>query len=253
MELIEIYKKSREVIDKSPGSMYNSYRSKVYTDKGKKIGFPESWRTFKSFKEEMSDGWEKGLLLVRKDNTLPYSKENCIWVEKGFEHINNLIKLEYNGVVKTLVEWCNEFDLNYNGVKQRYHKGKNYTPEQILFGKTKKFKPELLDVKELKPQSKRDKVSKMISAYRHKDKKNGFETDLDIDYMLEFISQPCIYCGDTKFIGADRIDNNAGHTKSNIVPCCYICNTARNNHFTFDEMIILGKTIKEIKDKRKIN
>lgn len=45
----------------------------------------------------------------------------------------------------------------------------------------------------------------------------------------------------------DRIDNNIGHTKLNVVPCCYTCNTARNNNFTHNEMFILGETIKQIK------
>lgn len=250
-ELLQDYKKSKEIIDKSPGSMYNSFRSKIYTEKGRNIGFPESWKVFTNFKEEMSDGWERGLILIRIDNTLPYSKDNCIWVEKGMENINKLVKFEYNGVTKTLIEWCDEFNLNYNGVRQRYYKGKNYTPEQVLFGKIKGAKKEMCDINKLDIQKQRDKVSKMISAYRCKDKKKGLETDLDIDFMLELSAKPCIYCGDTELIGADRIDNNCGHTKENVVPCCYMCNTARNNNFSFEEMIILGKTIKQIKDNRK--
>ncbi len=61
------------------------------------------------------------------------------------------------------------------------------------------------------------------------------------------------YCGDTNRIGLDRIDNSKGHTKDNTVPCCYECNCARNNNFSFEEMKILGKTIKQIKESRKIN
>lgn len=37
---------------------------------------------------------------------------------------------------------------------------------------------------------------------------------------------------------------------SNVVPCCYVCNCARNNNFSFDEMKILGKTIKKIMEDR---
>ena len=55
------------------------------------------------------------------------------------------------------------------------------------------------------------------------------------------------YCGDTEDIGLDRIDNTKGHTKDNVVPCCYICNTTRGSNFTYEEMKIIGKTIKEIK------
>ena len=48
----------------------------------------------------------------------------------------------------------------------------------------------------------------------------------------------------------DRIDNNKGHEINNVVPCCYECNVARGNNFSFEEMKLLGKTIKLIKLKR---
>ena len=47
-------------------------------------------------------------------------------------------------------------------------------------------------------------------------------------------------------------DNSKGHTYDNVVPCCYVCNCARNNNFTFEEMKQLGKTIKSIMDQRKL-
>lgn len=39
-------------------------------------------------------------------------------------------------------------------------------------------------------------------------------------------------------------------TEGNVVPCCYECNLTRRDRFTFDEMILLGKKIREIKDDR---
>ena len=63
-------------------------------------------------------------------------------------------------------------------------------------------------------------------------------------------TKPCFYCGDTNRVGCDRIDNSKGHTKDNVVPCCYDCNCARNDNFSHEEMIMLGKTISEIKSKR---
>jgi hypothetical protein len=65
-------------------------------------------------------------------------------------------------------------------------------------------------------------------------------------------SKSCIYCGDTEDLGCDRIDNSKGHTMNNIVPSCKICNYARHNHFTVDEMYILGASIRQIKLNRKI-
>lgn len=240
-------------IDKSKGSLHNSWRSKVYNKKGKKEGFSENWSTFEGFKKEMSDGWEKGLILIRKNTNLPYSKENCIWANKGDETVSKLIKLQHNGQIKTLIEWCDEFNLNYGGVKARYYKYKNKPSEEILFGIKKKPKREIFDINVLNYQKQRDKASKMISAYKCKDKKRNLSCDLDVEFMINLMNKPCIYCGDTQFIGADRINNSIGHVKNNVLPCCYTCNTVRNNVFSYEEMLVLGKVIRELKNKRNEN
>nr|DAW71726.1 MAG TPA: restriction endonuclease [Crassvirales sp.] len=85
---------------------------------------------------------------------------------------------------------------------------------------------------------------------RIKDKKKGLECDLTIEDMLDIMNHPCVYCGDTKRIGCDRIDNSKGHTKDNVVPCCVECNKARSDYFSFEEMKKLGGTIREIKSGR---
>lgn len=92
----------------------------------------------------------------------------------------------------------------------------------------------------------------MISSYKVKDCKNGTNIcDIDIDWMIEnILAKECVYCGDNHRIGCDRIDNNKGHTKDNVVPCCIECNTARNNYFSFEEMKLLGQTIRQIKQSR---
>ena len=38
---------------------------------------------------------------------------------------------------------------------------------------------------------------------------------------------------------------------ANVVSCCVECNTVRNDLFTVEEMIKLGKTIRQIKDDRR--
>ena len=241
--------------DRSRGSKFNSWRSVINTAKGRSIGFPERWKSFNSFDEDTKEGWEKGKILCRIDTSKPYSKENCVWREKGQENINKLITLKYNGVEKTLVEWCGEFNLNYNGVKQRYLKGKNFTEEQILFGKTNKLKGVIIDVNDIPEEKKRrNKIIKMLSQYRLKDRKRNFDFDIELDWFYKKVTEgECFYCSDTKNLGLDRVDNTKGHTKDNVVVCCYTCNVARGDNFTHEEMIELGKTIKIIKEKRHEN
>jgi hypothetical protein len=93
----------------------------------------------------------------------------------------------------------------------------------------------------------------LISNYKKNDKKRDFVCNLTFNWVQEnIINKSCIYCDDTENIGCDRIDNTKGHTKDNVVPCCYTCNIVRNDHFTFEEMkYILGPTIKHIKQLRR--
>lgn len=229
--------------DRSKGSSFNSWRSIVYTQRGRKAGFPEEWNDYNVFMKEVQGEWGKGKVAIRLDNKKPHSKENTFWAEKGTENISKLIKFEYNGVSKTLLEWSRDFNINYNGLRQRYFRHKDWSPEEILFGKKTKRRES-----SNKPYEHR--IMRMCGAYKLRDKKRGLDNDITRDFMLNLCKKPCFYCGDTQKIGLDRIDNTKGHTKDNVVPCCYDCNCARMNNFSHQEMIILGKTIKEIKQKR---
>ena len=243
----------KDPIDKGPGSMWNSWRSKLYTKKGRLAGFPDSWRTFEGFQKNIPDGWEHGKILMRYDTSKPYSKDNCYWGDRGEEHNGKLIKLTYNGETKTIAEWCLQYNLNYNGVRQRYFKGKNYTIEEVLFGKFIASTKFIKSISELdSEQQKKDKISKMLSSYKCEDKKHGREFDITREFMYDVVyNQKCTYCGDTENLGLDRIDNTKGHTLDNVVPCCYECNIARGNNFTYEEMLEIGKTIRLIKERRK--
>lgn len=248
------HRKDYKGYDKTNGSKYNSWRSIVNTKRGISIGFPEEWKLFENFDKD-TDGWKRGMVLCRKDSTKPYSKENSEWREKGQENLGKLIQLTYKGETKTILEWCEQFNLNYSGVRQRYFKGKDYTAEQILFGKEKKLAGVITDINDIsEEQKKKDKVSKMLSQYRLKDKKKGFVCDIDNKWLYDKISNgKCFYCGDTKRLGLDRIDNTKGHTKDNVVVCCYECNIARADNFTLEEMLTLGNAIRIIKNKRNEN
>lgn len=232
--------------------IFNTWRSILYTEKGKKVGCSDEWKNFRVFYNDVSPTYQKGLVFRRLDITKPFSKENFIWVtqEEAAMLQSNLVWLEYNGEKMPLKYWADKYNLNLQGLRNRYFKRnvKNYSIEEIIFGRTKKRGTKIPNNNALS----RMKASKMISAYRLKDKRNGVPIcDIDIDWMISNITtKPCFYCGDTNRIGCDRIDNSKGHTKDNVVPCCYDCNCARNDNFSHEEMIILGKTISEIKSKR---
>ena len=232
--------------DRTKGSAFNSWRSIINTIKGRKIGYPQEWRDFNIFMKEIEGKWEKGKIVIRKDKTKPYSKNNCYWGIKGEETLHRLIKFTYNNETKTLLEWARDYNLNYNGLRLRYFRHKNdWCDEWVLFGKPTKQRISNHDKEYIV------RTTRMYHAYKLRDKKRGIINDLTRYFVLEECKKPCVYCGDTKRIGLDRIDNTKGHNKDNVVPCCYECNCARNNNFSYEEMLIIGKSIKKIKQLRK--
>jgi hypothetical protein len=233
--------------------IYNIWRSIRFTKKGNLIGCSEEWKEYRTFYNDIKDYYEEGNRLVRLDKSLPFSKDNFTFMsdKESSNYKNNNILLTYNKETKTLLEWSLKVNRSLYGIRNRYYKYKNITSEEILFGKKKVPIRKLLSTDELEYQQIKDKASKMCSSYRIKDIKSRREYDLDPKWFIDnILYKECVYCGTTNNIGCDRIDNNIGHIKTNVLPCCYICNTVRNNHFTVDEMKILGKTIKEIRDSK---
>ncbi len=229
---------------------HNSWRAINFTLKSKRIGVSDRWKIFRHFVEDMHPSYETGLRLCRRDKTQPFSKENCYWEHKDnlWEGKMRLAKLEYKGEIKTLVEWCLQYDLSRNGVNLRYYRHiDKYTPEEILFGRKKKKRKDFVDQSELAAHRVRDKASRMISAYKCKDKKRNWPicAELTIEWMIEnILKKACTYCGSTQFVGADRIDNAKPHHVGNMIPCCVRCNTVRGAHFTYEQMLKVGDFIR---------
>lgn len=80
-------------------------------------------------------------------------------------------------------------------------------------------------------------------------KKLGNKVDYTVNEFIERIKgNECSYCGEnTDELGLDRIDNTKGHTLNNTVVCCSVCNMTRGDRFTYEEMKLIGDTIKKIK------
>lgn len=244
-----------DIVNENP-KLYNSWRAIRFTEKGKKAGCCKEWEEYRTFFNDINPFYEEGKRLIRKDPTKPWDKNNFMFAtneEVGESKAKKV--LFYDNEWLSLKEAALKYNQTISAVKNRYYKHKDdYSIEEIIFGKSKKRKDKTVKDWTNKESERRSKASKMISSYKCSDKKNKFEQvcDIDVDWMLEnIVNKPCIYCGDTHRIGCDRIDNDKGHTKDNVVPCCYDCNCARNNNFTYEEMLILGKTIKQIKENRR--
>lgn len=91
--------------------------------------------------------------------------------------------------------------------------------------------------------------------------RNKREFDLEKQWFLNWLKEQgaqCCYCKrELKYTAKketapsiDRIDNLKGYLKTNIVLCCARCNIIKNDLFTYDEMMELGKTIAKIHQRR---
>jgi hypothetical protein len=91
----------------------------------------------------------------------------------------------------------------------------------------------------------------MLGYYRRGDTKRSLSNDLTEAFIEDTTQGPCAYCGTTEDArGLDRLDNSRGHLKTNVVPCCAICNTARNDNFTPEEFKLIGAAIAQIRKQR---
>jgi hypothetical protein len=90
--------------------------------------------------------------------------------------------------------------------------------------------------------------NKVVDQYKRDAVRRNIEFCLTKSEVVELISRPCKYCGTEnsnkvlppkpykivsnepfKYNGIDRVDNNLGYIPDNCVPCCRICNRAKNN------------------------
>ena len=126
------------------------------------------------------------------------------------------------------------------GVERYYNKKHNNKIKEIY---TKNSK-----INNYKPTT----ISRISRECKYRDKKYNENTrfDFTIKELEEFLSSGCYYCQDKENIGLDRIDNEQGHCKKNVIPCCSLCNMTRGNRFSVEEFKELGIIIKNIKLKR---
>lgn len=88
-------------------------------------------------------------------------------------------------------------------------------------------------------------------------KKRHIPFTISKTYYESLMLLPCYYCDrplDPMGVGLDRIDNDKsiGYTRENVVPCCGRCNCTRGDRFTFEEMCIIGESIRRIDREREL-
>lgn len=75
-------------------------------------------------------------------------------------------------------------------------------------------------------------IDRLIRVHRHRDKSKGHTCDLDIEFVTSVLTNGCYYCGSKHELGLDRIDNTQGHLRTNVLPCCKLCNNTKRHIFS---------------------
>ena len=150
-----------------------------------------------------------------------------------------------------LVVWCKSCRKDYRKVNKETIKDQQRSYYENNKDKINEYKKEHYknNKKYYKDYRESNKEKFLLRQYKRLDKKKGLICDLTVDWLKENITgKHCVYCIDeTKNLGCDRIDNNKGHTKDNCLPCCVLCNKTRSNNFSHQEMLRIGKVIRQIK------
>jgi hypothetical protein len=89
------------------------------------------------------------------------------------------------------------------------------------------------------PIKKNTNIRKRYSTTRSRAKYCGRDFYITFEQFKDLDEQPCKYCnthGSLRGGGIDRVDSSIGYTPENSVPCCRVCNAAKNA-YTEDEFL----------------
>lgn len=84
----------------------------------------ERWQKFENFLADMGMPGP-GMTLERKDNSLGYSPENCVWAPRSVQNRNTRRNLfiTYQGRTQILTDWTRELDLPLVCIWKRLNSG----------------------------------------------------------------------------------------------------------------------------------
>jgi hypothetical protein len=131
----------------------------------------------------------------------------------------------------------------------------NLTPEQIQARKetVARYSRSARGMENQKKSARKNytSVSGRFNQCRSAQKRNGRSWTLTKEQFASLISNHCTYCGGPlpkTSAGLDRLDNTRGYDLDNVTPCCALCNYARRDQFTVDEMKqFIGPAIRAIR------
>ena len=98
--------------------------TKNYGQRGIRV-CPE-WENYQNFREwAKRSGYTKGLSIDRIDVDGDYCPDNCRWTDSKTQQNNRRsnIRIEYCGETRTLKEWSEILNINYQTVYSRYSRG----------------------------------------------------------------------------------------------------------------------------------
>lgn len=77
-------------------------------------------------------------------------------------------------------------------------------------------------------------ASQLVKNIQSHAARRGLNIELDQIEIFDLIHAPCYYCGlEVNFPhsrnGIDRVDNNIGYLKNNVISCCWVCNRAKGS------------------------
>lgn len=108
------------------GRCYNKNDVRYSRYGGRGITVCEEWREdFAAFyKWALANGYRDDLTIDRIDNNKGYSPDNCRWADQETQSRNRAsnVIIRIGNATRTLVEWCEIFDLDYKTVYARYRR-----------------------------------------------------------------------------------------------------------------------------------
>lgn len=105
----------------------------------------------------------------------------------------------------------------------------------------------------------------LFNALLYKCKQRNISCELTYEQFLEYTNvNACKYClGNIEWLrhniygqklhwkfNLDRMDNSKGYSKENCCVCCSICNGVKSNVFSYEDMVQIGNTLKQLREQK---